>query len=140
MHDPHHNSAPAIHRNICSLPFCPQSITIARFLRQHGITTYFQNPPNIATLIRHPITRSSLHASSLRSGGAVYSVSCDQCNATYVGETDEMVTRMRWKLVTFKITLLVPQVRSASVSMELPLVNVSTCELRSVIRFFTAKN
>ncbi|UYV79279.1 hypothetical protein LAZ67_17001899 [Cordylochernes scorpioides] len=29
---------------------------------------------------------------------------------------------------------------SASVSMELPLVNVSTCELRSVIRFFTAKN
>ncbi|UYV64636.1 hypothetical protein LAZ67_3001410 [Cordylochernes scorpioides] len=87
MHDPHHNSAPAIHRNICSLPFCPQSITIARFLRQHGITTYFQNPPNIATLIRHPITRSSLHASSLRSGGAVYSVSCDQCNATYVGET-----------------------------------------------------
>ncbi|UYV79918.1 hypothetical protein LAZ67_18001073 [Cordylochernes scorpioides] len=31
-------------------------------------------------------------------------------------------------------------VRSASVSMELPLVNVSTCELRSVIRFFTAKN
>ncbi|UYV73303.1 K02A2.6-like [Cordylochernes scorpioides] len=32
------------------------------------------------------------------------------------------------------------QVRSASVSMELPLVNVSTCELRSVIRFFTSKN
>ncbi|UYV66337.1 hypothetical protein LAZ67_4001359 [Cordylochernes scorpioides] len=32
------------------------------------------------------------------------------------------------------------QVRSALVSMELPLVNVSTCELRSVIRFFTAKN
>ncbi|UYV79402.1 hypothetical protein LAZ67_17002480 [Cordylochernes scorpioides] len=32
------------------------------------------------------------------------------------------------------------QVRSASVSMELPLVNVSTCEFRSVIRFFTAKN
>ncbi|UYV60525.1 hypothetical protein LAZ67_1001418 [Cordylochernes scorpioides] len=32
------------------------------------------------------------------------------------------------------------QVRSASVSIELPLVNVSTCELRSVIRFFTAKN
>ncbi|UYV75559.1 hypothetical protein LAZ67_13000605 [Cordylochernes scorpioides] len=91
MHDPHHNSAPAIHRNICSLPFCPQSITIARFLRQHGITTYFQNPPNIATLIRHPITRSSLHASSLRSGGAVYSVSCDQCNATYVGETGRSV-------------------------------------------------
>ncbi|UYV69348.1 hypothetical protein LAZ67_6003292 [Cordylochernes scorpioides] len=26
------------------------------------------------------------------------------------------------------------------ISMELPLVNVSTCELRSVIRFFTAKN
>ncbi|UYV81325.1 hypothetical protein LAZ67_20000775 [Cordylochernes scorpioides] len=99
MHDPHHNSAPAIHRNICSLPFCPQSITIARFLRQHGITTYFQNPPNIATLIRHPITRSSLHASALRSGGAVYSVSCDQCNATYVGETGRSVAiRMhrRW--------------------------------------------
>ncbi|UYV76031.1 hypothetical protein LAZ67_13002214 [Cordylochernes scorpioides] len=91
MHDPHHNSAPAIHRNICSLPFCPQSITIARFLRQHGIATYFQNPPNIATLIRHPITRSSLHASSLRSCGAVYSVSCDQCNATYVGETGRSV-------------------------------------------------
>ncbi|UYV83572.1 hypothetical protein LAZ67_23001497 [Cordylochernes scorpioides] len=32
------------------------------------------------------------------------------------------------------------QVRSASVSMEIPLVNVSTCELRSVIRFFTVKN
>ncbi|UYV67185.1 hypothetical protein LAZ67_4004274 [Cordylochernes scorpioides] len=32
------------------------------------------------------------------------------------------------------------QVRSASVSMELPLVNVPTCELRSVIRFFTTKN
>ncbi|UYV67034.1 hypothetical protein LAZ67_4003701 [Cordylochernes scorpioides] len=32
------------------------------------------------------------------------------------------------------------KIRSASVSMELPLVNVSTCELRFVIRFFTAKN
>ncbi|UYV75689.1 hypothetical protein LAZ67_13001022 [Cordylochernes scorpioides] len=32
------------------------------------------------------------------------------------------------------------EVRSASVSMELPLVNVSTCELHFVIRFFTAKN
>ncbi|UYV72181.1 K02A2.6-like [Cordylochernes scorpioides] len=103
MHDPHHNSAPAIHRNICSLPFCPQSITIARFLRQHGITTYFQNPPNIATLIRHPITRSSLHASSLRSGGAVYSVSCDQCNATYVGETEpDMEDKSSWEICSDK--------------------------------------
>ncbi|UYV80165.1 hypothetical protein LAZ67_18001865 [Cordylochernes scorpioides] len=99
MHDPHHNSAPAIHRNICSLPFCPQSITIARFLRHHGITTYFQNPPNIATLIRHPITRSSLHASALRSGGAVYSVSCDQCNATYVGETELKIPRSSIQII-----------------------------------------
>ncbi|UYV82696.1 hypothetical protein LAZ67_22000583 [Cordylochernes scorpioides] len=39
-----------------------------------------------------------------------------------------------------KSRYLYAQVRSASVSMELPLVNVSTCKLRSVIRFFTAKN
>ncbi|UYV61265.1 PRODH, partial [Cordylochernes scorpioides] len=49
----------------------------------------------------------------------------------------EMVTRMRWKRVTFKITLLV--VRSASVSMKLPLVTVSSCELRFVIRFSRRK-
>ncbi|UYV64391.1 tag-180 [Cordylochernes scorpioides] len=36
--------------------------------------------------------------------------------------------------------LVVKGLPTAAVSMELPLVNVSTCELRSVIRFFTAKN
>ncbi|UYV73408.1 hypothetical protein LAZ67_10003076 [Cordylochernes scorpioides] len=67
-------------------------------------TENHSNPPNIATLIRHPITRSSLHASSLRSGGAVYSVSCDQCNATYVGETGRSVAirmiDLFWKFAT----------------------------------------
>ncbi|UYV63013.1 hypothetical protein LAZ67_2002849 [Cordylochernes scorpioides] len=38
------------------------------------------------------------------------------------------------------LTELSHNFRSASDSMELPLVNVSTCELRSVIRFLTAKN
>ncbi|UYV80594.1 hypothetical protein LAZ67_19000892 [Cordylochernes scorpioides] len=46
-----------------------------------------------------------------------------------------------WLLVSPDVSgRLAPQFRSASVSMDLPLVNVSTCELRSVIRFFTAKN
>ncbi|UYV71926.1 hypothetical protein LAZ67_9001168 [Cordylochernes scorpioides] len=77
------------HRNTCILPYSPQSATITRMLKSHGINTYFKNNKSLATILRHPITRIQRPTSVRSSGGSVYSVSCNDCSATYVGETDQ---------------------------------------------------
>ncbi|UYV67785.1 hypothetical protein LAZ67_5002051 [Cordylochernes scorpioides] len=84
-----------VSRNICLLPFSPQSVSISRILRSHGINTYFSNNKSIGTILRHPITRLHRSAVVQSSGGSVYSVSCNDCNASYIGETGRSVaTRM----------------------------------------------
>ncbi|UYV72513.1 hypothetical protein LAZ67_9003493 [Cordylochernes scorpioides] len=76
-----------VSRNICLLPFSPQSVSISRILRSHGVNTYFSNNKSIDTLHRSAVVQSS--------GGSVYSVSCNDCNASYIGETGRSVaTRM----------------------------------------------
>ncbi|UYV70301.1 TRAF4 [Cordylochernes scorpioides] len=58
-----------------------------RKLKSYGIRTIYKNSPNLLSSLRHPHTKSSASPAPLRSVGAVYSVSCEQCPATYVGET-----------------------------------------------------
>ncbi|UYV77678.1 hypothetical protein LAZ67_15001897 [Cordylochernes scorpioides] len=61
-------------------------------LKSYGIRTIYKNSPNLLTSLRHPHTKSSAPPDPLRSVGAVYSVSCEQCPATYVGETGRSVS------------------------------------------------
>ncbi|UYV70360.1 hypothetical protein LAZ67_7002668 [Cordylochernes scorpioides] len=75
-------------QNTCILPYSPQSATISRMLTSHGINTYFKNNNSLATILRHPITRIQRPATVRSSGGSVYSVSCNDCSATYIGETE----------------------------------------------------
>ncbi|UYV82394.1 hypothetical protein LAZ67_21001930 [Cordylochernes scorpioides] len=75
------------YRSLCFLPYSPSSVDIARKLKSYGIRTIYKNSPNLLSSLRHPHTKSSAPPDPLRSMGAVYSVSCEQCPATYVGET-----------------------------------------------------
>ncbi|UYV75506.1 hypothetical protein LAZ67_13000424 [Cordylochernes scorpioides] len=68
-----------------------EEFDIARHLKSYGIRTYYKNSPNLLTSLRHPYTKPHVPIDPLRSGGAVYSVSCEQCSATYVGETGRTV-------------------------------------------------
>ncbi|UYV75735.1 hypothetical protein LAZ67_13001169 [Cordylochernes scorpioides] len=78
---------PAITRNSCLLPFSTQSVAISRILRTHGINTHFTNSNSIGAILRHPITRLPRSTVARSSGGSVYSVSCNDCSASYIGET-----------------------------------------------------
>ncbi|UYV84583.1 hypothetical protein LAZ67_X002710 [Cordylochernes scorpioides] len=74
-------------KSLCFLPYSPSSVDIARKHKSYGIRTIYKNSPNLLSSLRHPHTKSSAPPDPLRSMGAVYSVSCEQCPATYVGET-----------------------------------------------------
>ncbi|UYV70391.1 hypothetical protein LAZ67_7002858 [Cordylochernes scorpioides] len=65
-----------VYKSICIFPYSHSSTNIARILSKHGIRTYYESNPSIATIIRNPITRNT-----------VYSIPCNQCNNVYVGET-----------------------------------------------------
>ncbi|UYV72180.1 hypothetical protein LAZ67_9002115 [Cordylochernes scorpioides] len=80
------------YRSLCFLPYSPSSVDIARKLKSYGIRTIYKNSPNLLSSLRHPHTKSSAPPAPLRSVGAVYSVSCEQCPATYVGETGRSVS------------------------------------------------
>ncbi|UYV84522.1 hypothetical protein LAZ67_X002443 [Cordylochernes scorpioides] len=80
------------YRSLCFLPYSPSSVDIARKLKSYGIRTIYKNSPNLLSSLRHPHTKSSAPPDPLRSMGAVYSVSCEQCSATYVGETGVLGT------------------------------------------------
>ncbi|UYV66761.1 hypothetical protein LAZ67_4002786 [Cordylochernes scorpioides] len=77
--------------SLCFLPYSPSSADIARSLKAYGIRTLYKNSPNLLTSLRHPYTKSHAPPDPLHSVGAVYSVSCEQCSATYVGETGRSV-------------------------------------------------
>ncbi|UYV69377.1 hypothetical protein LAZ67_6003364 [Cordylochernes scorpioides] len=59
----------------------------ASILRPYGIQVYFNSPPNLAALLRNPITKADAPNNPIHSTGAVYAVSCQDCPASYVGET-----------------------------------------------------
>ncbi|UYV72113.1 hypothetical protein LAZ67_9001865 [Cordylochernes scorpioides] len=80
-----------VSRNSCLLPFSAQSVAISRILRTHGINTYFSNSKSIGAILRHPITRLPRSTVAQSSGGSVYSVSCNDCSASYIGETGRSV-------------------------------------------------
>ncbi|UYV66881.1 hypothetical protein LAZ67_4003212 [Cordylochernes scorpioides] len=82
---------PKKYRSLCFLPYSPSSADIARSLKAYGIRTLYKNSPNLLTSLRHPYTKSHAPPDPLHSVGAVYSVSCEQCSATYVGETGRSV-------------------------------------------------
>ncbi|UYV74106.1 hypothetical protein LAZ67_11002128 [Cordylochernes scorpioides] len=77
--------------SLCFLPYSPSSADIARSLKAYGIRTLYKNSSNLLTSLRHPYTKSHAPPDPLHSVGAVYSVSCEQCSATYVGETGRSV-------------------------------------------------
>ncbi|UYV65693.1 hypothetical protein LAZ67_3005160 [Cordylochernes scorpioides] len=75
------------YRAVCYLPYSSFSVTISRILRPYGIQVYFNSPPNLAALLRNPITKADTPNNPIHSTGAVYAVSCQDCPASYVGET-----------------------------------------------------
>ncbi|UYV62343.1 hypothetical protein LAZ67_2000186 [Cordylochernes scorpioides] len=88
--DPSSVRPPPITRNSCILPFSTQSVAISRILRTHGINTHFTNSNSIGAILRHPITRLPRSTVARSSGGSVYSVSCNDCSASYIGETAQL--------------------------------------------------
>ncbi|UYV84535.1 hypothetical protein LAZ67_X002492 [Cordylochernes scorpioides] len=85
--DPIAPRSATFYKATCLLPFFPISISISRILRPYGITVFYNSPPNIATLLRNPITKANKPNNPIHSTGAVYAVSCQDCPASYVGET-----------------------------------------------------
>ncbi|UYV77877.1 UQCRFS1 [Cordylochernes scorpioides] len=75
------------YRAVCYLPYSTFSVAISRILRPYGIQVYFNSPPNLAALLRNPITKADAPNNPIHSTGAVYAVSCQDCPASYVGET-----------------------------------------------------
>ncbi|UYV73081.1 hypothetical protein LAZ67_10001761 [Cordylochernes scorpioides] len=85
--DPVAPKSTTVYRATCLLPFSPDSIAISRILRPYGIRVFYNSPPSIATLLRSPITKADKPNNPIHSTGAVYAVSCQDCPASYVGET-----------------------------------------------------
>ncbi|UYV63546.1 hypothetical protein LAZ67_2004613 [Cordylochernes scorpioides] len=81
----------AYKEGIYKLPERWTRFDIARHLKSYGIRTYYKNSSNLLTSLRHPYTKPLVPMDPLRSDGAVYSVSCEKCSATYVGETGRTV-------------------------------------------------
>ncbi|UYV69693.1 hypothetical protein LAZ67_7000263 [Cordylochernes scorpioides] len=88
----------------CSLP-CFKTIeqtnitnhltALAHKLNKYGIATYFSTHANLGSLLRNPITKN-ISSDPLSKSNAIYSVKCNQCNATYVGETSRTIeTRLK---------------------------------------------
>ncbi|UYV65021.1 hypothetical protein LAZ67_3002849 [Cordylochernes scorpioides] len=82
-YSPAPSNPPPVFRTTCMLPYSPLTVSISRLIRPFGIRTFFINTPSIHSLLRHPITKTGTHLSPLDSSGAVYSVSCEHCSATY---------------------------------------------------------
>ncbi|UYV66865.1 hypothetical protein LAZ67_4003150 [Cordylochernes scorpioides] len=85
--DPRVHRTTTIHRATCWLPFSPAAVSISRVLRPYGIKVLYNSPPNLATILRHHITKSDKPTLPINSTGAVYSIQCLDCPTSYVGET-----------------------------------------------------
>ncbi|UYV66745.1 hypothetical protein LAZ67_4002750 [Cordylochernes scorpioides] len=85
--DPRVHRTATIHRATCWLPFSPAAVSISRVLRPYGIKVLYNSPPNLATILRHHITKSDKPTLPINSTGAVYSIQCLDCPTSYVGET-----------------------------------------------------
>ncbi|UYV61846.1 hypothetical protein LAZ67_1006840 [Cordylochernes scorpioides] len=84
------------YRAVCYLPYSSFSVAISRILRPYGIQVYFNSPPNLAALLRNPITKADAPNNPIHSTGAVYAVSCQDCPASYVGETGRTALCLKW--------------------------------------------
>ncbi|UYV68143.1 K02A2.6-like [Cordylochernes scorpioides] len=79
----------------CFIPYSHKSAAIARVLNRYGVNSYFSNTLSLATKLKQSIVKNSVTFDSLSTHNAIYSISCEQCDAKYVGETGRMVkTRM----------------------------------------------
>ncbi|UYV77250.1 hypothetical protein LAZ67_15000232 [Cordylochernes scorpioides] len=79
-----------IYKALCIIPYSPQSVSIARTLRNYGIKTMYNNSPNLGNMIRNPLTKNQPNIPINRKE-AIYSISCNNCNSKYVGETGKKV-------------------------------------------------
>ncbi|UYV81400.1 hypothetical protein LAZ67_20001079 [Cordylochernes scorpioides] len=68
----------------------------AEVLKKFGIRPIFVGSRSIGQIVRHPITKSQVKTEPSDQQNAVYSLSCQQCTASYVGETGRTVgTRVK---------------------------------------------
>ncbi|UYV62751.1 hypothetical protein LAZ67_2001822 [Cordylochernes scorpioides] len=69
---------------------------LAEVLKKFGIRPIFVGSRSIGQIVRHPITKSQVKTEPSDQQNAVYSLSCQQCTASYVGETGRTVgTRVK---------------------------------------------
>ncbi|UYV60913.1 IDI1 [Cordylochernes scorpioides] len=95
FYDPSGIRNTAQYLSTCFIPYSYKSAAIARILNRYGVNSYFSNTLSLATKLKQTIAKSSETIDPLNTHNAIYSISCEQCDAKYVGETGRMVkTRM----------------------------------------------
>ncbi|UYV82465.1 hypothetical protein LAZ67_21002312 [Cordylochernes scorpioides] len=87
FHSPSEMRNPPVYKSICSIPYSPVSISIARHLKKFGVKTFFCNSPSLSSLLRNPITKSNSLNYPCNIKNAIYSIECNECKTKYVGET-----------------------------------------------------
>ncbi|UYV69081.1 hypothetical protein LAZ67_6002304 [Cordylochernes scorpioides] len=85
-----------VYRSNCYLQYSPTNQRLAEVLKKFGIRPIFVGSRSIGQIVRHPITKSLVKTEPSDQQNAVYSLSCQQCTASYVGETGRTVgTRVK---------------------------------------------
>ncbi|UYV67382.1 hypothetical protein LAZ67_5000435 [Cordylochernes scorpioides] len=128
-----------VSRNSCLLPFSAQSVAISRILRTHGINTYFSNSNSIGAILRHPITRLPRSTVAQSSGGSVYSVSCNDCSASYIGETENNVRYIPSSPTQVNLNIIQEEVGEGQVLDQTTLIQNSETmlNLEFIVRYST---
>ncbi|UYV73010.1 hypothetical protein LAZ67_10001507 [Cordylochernes scorpioides] len=87
------NKTTDIYRAICYIPFSQASITIANYIKNFGIQTYYSNSPNIGSIIKNPLSKNKSNIiKPTNKKEAIYSLECNNCHIKYVGETGRRVS------------------------------------------------
>ncbi|UYV65905.1 hypothetical protein LAZ67_3005858 [Cordylochernes scorpioides] len=89
--NPSKHTQPAVNRNTCIIPYSFENQSIAHSLKKFGLRTFFTNHLSIGQILRNPITRSNIKKRPDQQPYAIYSIGCQDCNATYVGETGRFI-------------------------------------------------